>query len=99
MPRPSPPRALASGLYALAAAASLVTCVAAAVLWVRSEAGPSFDFFVRQSAEASYGLGTEPGALIGFLQRLGPGYRDGDAADVQIVGAGFRYLRISSGGM
>ena len=83
------------GLTAL----SLLAFAAAAVLWVRSETGPQVDFFVVITPGRSYGLGTEVGAVIGFLQQERPAYRDNDPDDVQWVGAGFRYLRITSDGM
>ena len=86
-------------LFTFAAAFSALLCVATVVFWVWSEVAAQLDFFVVQSVNSSYGLGTERGALIGFLQRERPSYRDPDPGDVQIVGAGFRYLRITSDGM
>jgi hypothetical protein len=86
-------------VFTIAAVLSAGLCAATAVLWVWSEVAAQIDFFVVQSPATSYGLGTERGALIGFLQRERPSYRDGDPADAQLVGAGFRYLRITSDGM
>src|SRR4051794_2919043 len=90
-----PGRIIFDGLAGL----SLLLILAAAVLWVRTARGPQIDFFVVITPGRSYGLGTEVGAVIGFLQQERPAYRDGDPDDVQWVGAGFRYLRITSDGM
>ena len=86
-------------LFTLAAACSALLCLATLFFWVWSEVAAQLDFFVVQSVNTSYGLGTERGALIGFLQRERPSYRDPDPGDVQLVRAGFRYLRITSDGM
>src|SRR4051794_3283122 len=90
-----PGRIIFDGLAGL----SLLLILAAAVLWVRTARGPQIDFFVVIRPGRSYGLGTETGRLIGFLQQERPAYRDNDPDDVQWVGAGFRYLRITSDGM
>ena len=74
-------------------------CAATVVTWIWSEVAVPPDCFVVQSVETRDGLGMERGAVIGFLQRERPWYRDGDPADVQLVRAGFRYLRITSDGM
>jgi hypothetical protein len=86
-------------LFTLAAACSALLCLATLFFWVWSEVAAQLDFFVVQSVNTSSGLGTERGALIGFLQRERPSYRDPDPGDVQLVRAGFRYLRITSDGM
>ena len=73
--------------------------VAAVVLWMRTITGPPIDFYVAVSPGRSHGLGTERGAIIGFLQQERPSYRDNDPGDVQVRRLGFRYLRITSDGM
>jgi hypothetical protein len=77
---------------------SLLLFVATVSLWVRTAIGPQLDWF-RVAPARSYGIGTERGAVIGFLQREGPSYRDGDLGDTQVRRLGFRYLRITSDGM
>ena len=88
-------RSIFNGLTVL----SLVLCVATAGLWVRTYAGPQIDFFTVISVSRSYGVGTERGRVIGFLQQERPSYRADDPDDVQLRRAGFRYLRISSNGL
>ena len=85
-------------LFTLVAAISTLLCVTALVFWVWSRVAAQVDFVVQKIA-TSYGLGTERGALIGFLQREQPSYRDGDVGDAWLAGAGFRYVRITSDGM
>jgi hypothetical protein len=78
---------------------SLLLFVATISLWARTHAGPQIDFFVVIAADRSYGLGTERGALIGFLQQERATYHNNDTDDVQFRKLGFRYLRITSQGM
>ena len=68
-------------------------------LWVQTYAGRQIDFFTVISVSRSYGVGTERGRVIGFLQQERPTYRADDSDDVQFRRAGFRYLRITSNGM
>ena len=68
-------------------------------LWLRTRAGAQIDFFVVVSATRSYGVGTEPGRMIGFLQQERSFYPSADADDVIFAKMGFRYLRITSAGM
>ena len=77
---------------------SMVLCVATAALWVRAQRGPQPGYYVIADRR-SYGVGTEPGGVIGFLQQERPAYRDGDPADVMFDRLGFRYYRITSAGM
>jgi hypothetical protein len=86
-------------LLTLLSMLSLLLCVASAALWVWTETKPQIDFFVVIRPNHSFGLGTEQGALIGFVQRLEPSYGDDTSDDVQLVKGGFRYLRITSSGM
>jgi hypothetical protein len=88
-----------SRLLTLVAAIGLLMAIAAAALWLRSAVAPQVDFFVVISPSRSYGLGTERGAIIGFLQLEQPQYRSNVSSDIQLVGAGFRYLRMTSDGM
>lgn len=81
-----------------AAFASALLFVGVCVLWVRTYAGPQLDYYVIHPSR-SYGVGTECGAVIAFLQDERPDDREGDVNDVQIRRAGFRYLRITSDGM
>jgi hypothetical protein len=74
-------------------------CAATVILWAWSEFAAQFELFGVQSPDTSYGMGTERGAIIGYLQRERTSYRSGDDKDVQLVRAGFRYLRITSDGM
>jgi hypothetical protein len=78
---------------------SLMLCVAACVLWVRSLRGPPWDEMYAVRATHSYGVGTEYGGVIAFLQRQRPQYHDNDSDDVQMYAGGFRYLRVTSAGM
>ncbi|MDB5304148.1 MAG: hypothetical protein JWM97_1697 [Phycisphaerales bacterium] len=80
-------------------AISLMLTIATGGLWLRSTIAPQVDFFNVISANKSYGLGTEHGGIIGYLQLEKPTYRSNVASDIQLVGAGFRYLRITSDGM
>jgi hypothetical protein len=89
-----PPR-----LLTLVAAIGLLMAIATAALWLRSVVAPQVDFFIVISPSKSYGLGTEHGAIIGFLQLEQPQYRSNVSSDIQVVRAGFRFLRITSGGM
>jgi hypothetical protein len=82
-----------------ATVASLVLFVLLVALGARSYLGPQFEFFTTIEPGRSYGVGTERGGVIGFLQREGPAYRDGDADDFWRDGGGFRYLRVTSDGM
>jgi hypothetical protein len=82
----------------LAAAVSALLCVAACVLWARTFTRPQLDFFVISEGR-SYGVGTERGGVIGFLQQERQFYRENDADDVQLRNLGFWYLRITSDGM
>jgi hypothetical protein len=81
-----------------AAAVSALLFVGACALWVRTERAPELVFY-SGTVERSRGVGTEPGAVSGFLQRMRPDYRDNVPEDVQFSAAGFRYYRITSGGM
>jgi hypothetical protein len=92
-------RCLARIILNAATAVSLVLCVATVALWVRSYLGPQIEFFTTVGPRRSYGVGTERGGVIGFLQREGPAYRDGDPDDIWRDGGGFRYLRVTSDGM
>jgi hypothetical protein len=78
---------------------SLVLFAGTVVLWAWTRSMPQVDFFTMTGPGRSYGLGTEVGAVISFLQQERPRYRDGDPADVRWTGGGFRYLRITSDGM
>ena len=78
---------------------SLLLCMATVGLWVQTYAGRQIDFFTVISVSRSYGVGTERGRVIGFLQQERPTYRADDSDDVQFRRAGFRYLRITSNGM
>ena len=91
-------RRLLRWAFNLAAAVSAVLFVATCVLWVRTFTRPQLDVFVI-SERRSYGVGTERGGVIGFLQQQRPSYRENDADDVQRRNLGFRYLRITSDGM
>jgi hypothetical protein len=86
-------------LFTLLSAVSLLLCVGTIALGVRTYIAPQVDFFNVISASTSYGLGTERGAIISYVQLERPYYRDGVPADVQIVGVGFRYLQMTSDGM
>ena len=88
-----------SRLLTLVAAIGLLMAIATAALWLRSTVAPQVDFFVVISPSKSYGLGTEHGAIIGFLQLEQPQYRSNVSSDIQVVRAGFRYLRMTSDGM
>ncbi|HWE94265.1 MAG TPA: hypothetical protein VG269_09900 [Tepidisphaeraceae bacterium] len=80
-------------------ATSLLLAIGTAALWLRCAVAPQFDFFTTVSPDTSYGLGTERRGIIGFLQLQRPGYRSGVPDDIQVVGVGFRYLRMTSDGM
>jgi hypothetical protein len=88
-----------SRLLTLVAATGLLMAIATAALWLRSAVAPQVDFFIVISPSRNYGLGTEHGAIIGFLQLEQPQYRSNVASDIQVVRAGFRYLRMTSDGM
>jgi hypothetical protein len=85
-------------LINLATIGSLLLCIATVPLWVRTYSRPQMDFF-RISSGRSYGIGTERGGIIGFLQQERTFYHADDKADAQIRRWGFRYLRITSDGM
>jgi hypothetical protein len=78
---------------------SLILFAATLALWADTHLAHQVDFFTTIQPGRSYGLGTERGALIGFLQRETPAYREGDPADAWLAGGGFRYVRITSDGM
>jgi hypothetical protein len=78
---------------------SLLLCAATLALWLRTELAAQVDFFDSISPATSYGLSTERGAIIFWLQLNRPWLRDGDPADAWKTGAGFRYVRITSSGM
>src|SRR5579862_4764669 len=86
-------------LLTIASALSLVLCVAMIALCIRTYTSPQFDFYNAGSGSTHHGVGTERGAIIGYLQLERSEFRDGVPADVQIVGAGFRYLKMTSDGM
>ena len=85
-------------LFTILSVLSLLLCIATCALWARSCAGRPMDMYAVTPAR-SYGVGTEPGRVIGFLQQERATYREGDGADVQIRKGDFRYLRITSDGM
>ena len=78
-------------LFPTVAASSLITCAAAGALWVLSETSPQMDFFTVIKPDSSYGLGTERGGIIGFLQRSDP-YVPENRADTVVAFGGFRYI-------
>jgi hypothetical protein len=78
---------------------SLVLCVGTVALWARTYLGPQVEFFTTIDTGRSYGVGTERGGVIGFLQQERPAYRDGDPDDFWRDGGGFRFLRVTSDGM
>jgi hypothetical protein len=82
-----------------AAVVSAVLCAATVGLWARSYLGPQFEFFTTIEPGRSYGVGTERGGVIAFLQRERPAYREDDPDDFWRDGGGFRYLRVTSNGM
>src|SRR4051812_29458140 len=85
-------------LLTAASCASLLLFAAVCLLWARSETSPQVDWY-RITPRRSYGIGTEVGGVIGFLQQARTSYRDNDLADVMINRSGFRYYRITSAGM
>jgi hypothetical protein len=85
--------------FTILSATSLLLAIGTAALWHRCAAGPPFDFFTTITPDTSYGLGTERRGIIGFLQLQRPSYRSGVPEDIQVVGTGFRYLRMTSDGM
>jgi hypothetical protein len=86
-------------LLNLLAALSLLACVMMCVLWVRNAGPPPWDDVYLVRPAHSYGVGMERGAVIGFLQRQRPEYRDDDPGDVWLQSLGFRYVRVTSAGM
>lgn len=84
-------------LLNLTTVGSLLLCMATVSLWV-AYTGPQLDFYTVSSGR-SYGIGTERGGIIGFLQQERTFYHADDKADAQIRWWGFRYLRITSDGM
>jgi hypothetical protein len=88
-------------LFTFLSALSLLLCLATCSVWVWARlAAPRWpvDWFVIADRH-SYGVATEAGEVIGFLQREGAEYCDGDPGDVLFDRWGFRYYRITSGGM
>src|SRR4051794_16522872 len=84
--------------FPFCSALSLPVFVALCALWIWSETSPQLDWYVI-SERWSYGVGTEVGGVIGFLQQERAQYRDNDPADVLFDRAGLRYYRITSQGM
>ncbi|HEY7117104.1 MAG TPA: hypothetical protein VH475_10980 [Tepidisphaeraceae bacterium] len=92
-------RRLGRWLLNAATVLSLLLFSAAVGLWSYTLTSPQVDLLTEISPARSYGLGTERGAMIGFLQIEAPSYREGDPDDAWRAGAGFRYVRITSDGM
>jgi hypothetical protein len=84
--------------FTFCSALSVLVFVAICALWVRTETSPQPDWY-RISDHRSYGISTEVGGVIGFLQQERTSYQSDDPADVLFNRAGFRYYRITSAGM